>query len=307
MPPHHLSLPHPPSPSLTTQSPSTTRLTCPLPARYGAQAGTLSFDTDFFDLIRSGQVTIHREDIETLGPGGTIRLSGSGSGAGTITADALVCATGYASEPSVSFAPASLHADLGIPTTSLGDEQRALWAGLDREADAFLAARFPQLLSGPCPPPHASCLRLGERGANAETAYTPWRLYRAIAPPGLTAQGDRSLVFIGMFINVANTTRLEIQCLWALAYMMGKLDIPEDPDEVFQSTALLQRYAEHRSPHGHGKSVPDLVVDQLPYWDVLLNDLGLETRRKGGLRELFEPYTQKDYTGLVDEWLLKNR
>lgn len=206
----------------------------------------------------------------------------------------------------MSFAPASLHSDLGVPTTSLGEKQQARWAGLDREADAIIGARFPQLLAGPSPPPHASHLSPRERGANAEIPYTPWRLYRAIAPPGLTAQGDRSLVFIGMFINVANTIRLEIQCLWALAYMMGKLDVPENPDEVFESTALLQRYTEHRSPHGHGKSVPDLVMDQLPYWDVLLNDLGLETRRKGGLRELFEPYTKEDYKGLVDEWLRKN-
>jgi hypothetical protein len=49
------------------------------------------------------------------------------------------------------------------------------------------------------------------------------------------------------------------------------------------------------------------VVDQVPYWDLLLHDLGLETRRKGGWRELLEPYSHEDYAGLVDEWLSKGR
>jgi hypothetical protein len=64
---------------------------------------------------------------------------------------------------------------------------------------------------------------------------------------------------------------------------------------------------QHRAPYGHGRSYPDLVVDQVPYWDLLLHDLGLETRRKGGWRELLEPYSHEDYAGLVDEWLSKGR
>lgn len=115
-------------------------------------------------------------------------------------------------------------------------------------------------------------------------------------------------MFLGMFSNVLNITRLEIQCLWALAYMTGKLKSPAESGKVFRETAIFQRYTQHRAPYGHGKFYPDLVLDQLPYWDVLLNDLGVETKRKGGgFREIFEPYTQKDYTGLVDEWLLRQK
>lgn len=122
----------------------------------------------------------------------------------------------------------------------------------------------------------------------------------------MTAQGDRSLVFVGMFSNTENTLRMEIQCLWALAYLAGKLDIAGDRGRVFKDTALLQRFAQHKAPYGHGKFYPDFVLDQVPYFDLLLNDLGLETRRKGGgLRELFEPYTQADYEGLVQEWIAK--
>jgi hypothetical protein len=135
-------------------------------------------------------------------------------------------------------------------------------------------------------------------------------LYRGIAPPGLTQAGDHSLVFINMFSSVANTIRVEVQCLWALAYFNHKLLTVEKDREggrVFLETALLQRFAQHRAPYGHGRLYPDLVADQVPYWDLLLNDLGLETRRKGGWRELFEPYTHQDFAGLVDEWLDRKR
>jgi len=145
----------------------------------------------------------------------------------------------------------------------------------------------------------------------AEATYTPWRLYRCMAPPGLTAAGDRSLIFLGMFSNIANTIRLEIQCLWALAYLEGK-GIPGvqkdiENGHVMDSTAEFQRWTQHRAPYGHGRFYPDLNFDQLPYWDVLLNDLGLPVQRKANrFKELFEPYTQSDYKDIVAEWLAIN-
>lgn len=277
------------------------------PFWYGTQSGTLSFDTDFFDLIRNGQVTIHREDITHLSAH-TIHLA-NGDG---LPADALIAATGFSSKPTITFSPPSLHAELGLPSTSLTHQQQATWTKLDRQADHTIAAQFPRLVpSGSASLPSASPYSKPKQSDDPQVTYTPWRLYRGIAPPGLAAQGDRSLVFLGMFSNITGTTRLEIQCLWALAYLTNHLDsqIPsgEAAKDVFRETALWQRWAQHRTPYGHGKFYPDLVFDQVPYWDLLLNDLGLETRRKGGLRELFAPYTFEDYKGIVDEWVGMSR
>lgn len=296
---------------------------CYIP-RYGTTSGTLSFDTDFFDLVRNNQVQIHREDITRLSPG-TIHLSNGKA----LPTDALVAATGFFSTPSLTFSPASLHADLGVPTHALTRQQRATWTKLDRQADRLIAAQCPRLLPSPALPrtsPYFKPKHHNDDDGNHDIedddhngrSHTPWRLYRGIAPPGLAAQGDRSLVFLGMCSNISNTTRLELQCLWALAYLTGHLDaqIPRDGDsddnkqkeqKVLQETALWQRYTQHRAPYGHGRSYPDLVFDQLPYWDMLLADLGLATRRKGGWRELFAPYTHEDYRGIVDEWIRKTR
>lgn len=232
--------------------------------------------------------------------------------------DAMVVSTGYSAKPTISFSPSTLHSDLGLPTNELTPEQQSFWSDLDEKADLSIMQRFPQLIQGP-PPPRATAAGEPSKpinlGAATEVTYTPWRLYRGIAPPGLaTSEPDRSLIFIGMFSNIANSIRLEIQCLWGLAYLENKLahltssGTAEDKINIYEETALFQRYTQHRAPYGHGRFYPDLVFDQLPYWDTLLRDLGLETRRKGGvlgLRELFEPYTQEDYRGIVDEWVGK--
>ncbi len=46
-----------------------------------------------------------------------------------------------------------------------------------------------------------------------------------------------------------------------------------------------------------------MVFETVPFVDWLMGDLGLERRRKGGWRELFEPYGVEDYRGVVGEWM----
>jgi len=70
---------------------------------------------------------------------------------------------------------------------------------------------------------------------------------------------------------------------------------------VQRETTLWARFGRWRYPVGYGAHYPDFVFDTLPYFDVLLQDLGLKNERKGGVRELGEAYGPKDYSGLLDE------
>ncbi|KAK0614382.1 hypothetical protein B0T14DRAFT_436995 [Immersiella caudata] len=280
------------------------------PFWYGTASGILNYGEDILKYVSEGRVRIHRADISHL-TDHAVHVQEGGKER-VLPVDTLVACTGYSAKPALTFLPPSLHSDLGVPSTSFSKSQSAFWSELDNRADLIIGSKFPRLLLGPFQSPSSNTPKPFHLGASsdAETPYTPWRLYRGTAPPGLTAAGDRSLVFISMFSGVANTVRLEMQCLWALAYFNDELPmLSKDMEEnrVFLETALFQRFVQHRAPYGHGRSYPDLAVDQVPFWDLLLHDLGLETRRKGGWRELLEPYTHQDYAGLVDEWLSKRR
>ena len=181
-------------------------------------------------------------------------------------------------------------------------EQNQMWTGLDYQADDTIRAQFPRLISGPFKSPSSNVLQPYVKDVDPEIQYTPFRLNRTIAPPGLTAQGERSIAFVGYVSNISGTIRLEMQCLWAYAYLNDKLII--DRSTVIDDAALMSRFNKHRSPYGHGRFFPDIVFDQMPFFDLLLNDLGLRTWRKANLlRELFEPYGQDDYRDLAQEWL----
>ncbi len=195
-----------------------------------------------------------------------------------------------------------MHADLGIPSRCLSVAQLELWAKLDREADVRVLEEFPSLASGPGTSSSASAKMI----TDVDQPYSPYRLYHSIAPPGLTVRGDRSIVFIGYFGNIAATARLEITSLWAYAYLTNNLKI--DTSTVYKETALFSRWNHWRSPYGHGRLYPDIVFDQNPFFDMLLQDLGLPYWRKSNIfRELFEFYSQADYKGLVQEWLRKEK
>ena len=267
------------------------------PFWYGTASGVYSYSPDLFDFIRSGQVRVYREDLDTLAPHNVLLSNGT-----NLPVDALITATGFSAKPTFEFSPPSLHSDLGVPTTSYSQTQRDFWNHLNHKAELTIVSKFPRLLIGPFKGPGSTVVQPYNPGVDAELQYTPYRLYRAIAPPGLAAQGDRSLVFLGMFSNIAATLRLELQCLWAYAYLNDKM--PIDTDTIFDETALMARYARYRAPFGHGRFYPDIVFDQVPYFDMLVRDLGLRFWRKSNIfSELLAPYGQADYRGIVQEWL----
>lgn len=268
------------------------------PFWYGTHSGVYNYSPDLFDFIRKRKVQIHREDVSRLSSHSVHLADGR-----TLTADALVTATGFTVKPSYDFLPSTMHSDLGIPTTEYTQAQRDFWLHLNHKAELTIVSKYPRLILGPFKSPSSNVIQPYIPGIDPELQHTPFRLYRAIAPPGLTVQGDRSLVFIGMFSNTSNFIRLELQCVWAYAYLSGQLPIYSST--VFNETALFSRWARYRSPYGHGRFFPDLVFDQLPYFDVLMQDLGLPYwRKKNWFKELFSPYGPADYKGVIQEWKL---
>ncbi|ETI19926.1 hypothetical protein G647_08941 [Cladophialophora carrionii CBS 160.54] len=272
------------------------------PFWYGTASGIYSYEKDIYDMVKTGQVRVHREDIAQLSDHTITFQSGV-----AIKADAIVTATGFSAKPTVKFLPETSHSALGVPSSTYTTSQHQFWDALNAKADATIGASFPRLLAGPFKSPTSSDIQPFNPGMDKEANYTPFRLYRAIAPPGLTQAGDHSLAFVSMFSNLANTPRMELQCLWAYAYLNDALTLRPDPATVFDETALLAQYARHRAPYGHGRFFPDLVFDQVPYMDSLLQDLGLPYWRKANIfAEVFSPYMAPDYRGVVQEWLRAN-
>jgi hypothetical protein len=59
-----------------------------------------------------------------------------------------------------------------------------------------------------------------------------------------------------------------------------------------------------RGAMSYGRTLPDVVFDSLPYFDMLLKDIGMQGKRKGGLfgvRECFKSYGPEDYKGLIGD------
>jgi hypothetical protein len=87
-------------------------------------------------------------------------------------------------------------------------EQTQMWTDLDAQADSTIWAQFPRLLSGPFKSPSSNIVQPYVKDVDPEIQYTPFRLYRTIAPPGLTTRGEHSIAFIGYVSNIASTIRL---------------------------------------------------------------------------------------------------
>lgn len=223
------------------------------------------------------------------------------------SAAGLVTAAKWSWTPNIDIRPASLHAEFGIPSSNYTKDQKEYWRKLDNDADKVILEKFPMLKNSPGKPERV--VKSGDTLINPDgilpehvPAEEQFRLYRFIAP----ANGDRSIAFQGYVANLINHVRNEVAALWIYAYLNDKLDI--DPKTIHQETARETRYWALRYPMGFGNRFPDFVFEQIPYFDQLLQDLGISCRRKATwFKEIFEPYAQAEYRGVVGEWLSKDK
>lgn len=262
----------------------------------------INHPTPFFDLVKSGKITVHIRDITKLSRK-TVHLSESpDTVVNKVVADALICCTGWKHHPALNFISADgrpLDAALGLPHhAEISDlDDPALQA-----ADKEIFARFPVLQAQPKLRP-----RVQGNSASAARDFSlnrPFRLHRFMVPPAFIH--DRTIGFSGMMQTINMATVAQAQALWLTAYFGGAIQPVSESktlEEVERETELYSRFGKWRSPAGHGDRFPDFVFDTMPYLDMLLADLGLKGRRKEGIvKEIFEPYGPEDYVGLVDEW-----
>ncbi|KAL9130370.1 MAG: hypothetical protein Q9217_001428 [Psora testacea] len=253
---------------------------------YGTQAGILTYDTDIYRLVQEGRIQVIREDIAHLDEDAIVLQNGQ-----NFKTDALICATGYDYGPSFPLEPAGKRLRWGVPVTPSQDD---IFPALDAEADIELFDRFPMLKTSP-------------RSTERQPGLTPWRLWRFIAPPSQVCSGLRSIAFLSAITSYQTTTKCELTSLWAYAYLYDALSIkPATEADVMYEAALWSRFGKWRCPMGMQGKIADFFHDSMPYYDLLLRDLGLRSWRKGWglLGEVFSRwYEVKDYRGIVDEWI----
>ncbi|KAL8888613.1 MAG: hypothetical protein Q9215_003966 [Flavoplaca cf. flavocitrina] len=317
---------------LTTKGPEVKKLLPKEEAMWYANGiSILNYGEDIHRYLMDGTVSVVRRDIERLEGKNFILTTGEK----TEDVDAAICSTGWRWDSGIDFLPKSEHGDLGIPSTNYTKSQKETWEKLENRADKEILERFPMLADGPgidkddrvIPTPKLDDLSekaTAEPEKQKREEHTPWRLFRGIAPP---ASSQKDLVFLGMMLSLQTVLRSEMAALWAYAYLNNYLqpqmqlsDRP-DPDSVasektssdgssakqgwLYETALFNRFGRWRYPMGYGARFPDFVFDGLPYFDIMLQDLGLKNWRKGRswFGELFSgPYLPGDYKGMVEEW-----
>lgn len=263
----------------------------------GNALGIHNYPTNFYDLVRNGRVKIVIDEVESLAEGNEVRLK-SGD---TIQVDAVVCATGWQVGNTFKFKPEGLEQELGMPHTRPLDPKHQ---ALIRATEDQLYTQFPYLKNRDASRKHHPdpSLRYTQE-LEIDQKQQPYRLYRFIAPPTLQ---DRSIAFAGALLNLGTFSCAYIQSLWIAAYFDDALSVPiASPELILSEVYRDSQYCVLRGPTTSGRILPDVVFDSLPYFDLLLHDLGLEGKRKGGLlgvRECVKSYGPEDYRGLLAQW-----
>ncbi|KAF2469606.1 FAD/NAD(P)-binding domain-containing protein [Lindgomyces ingoldianus] len=281
----------------------------------GTNRGLLNYDRDFFELVRNGIIRVHIADITHLSDH-TVHLSNDE----TISADILICGTGWKDAPPIKF---DTERELGLP----GSTSPAAWKYIPK-ADAEILEKCPRLQNQP---EQKNYKPLTDNAT--ETVSEPYRLYRFMVPPAFIE--SRTLAFAGAYRSPATTLIAQAQALWITAFLgnqipsllepatsaevaLPSLDARPDSshsetptvnastttNRILYETVLHTQFLKWRYSRGFGARFPELWFDCIPYIDLLLGDVGVRNKRKGGWwSECFTPYFPKDYKGIVEEFL----
>ncbi|PWW74524.1 FAD/NAD(P)-binding domain-containing protein [Tuber magnatum] len=231
-------------------------------------------------------ITIHRTSITSI-EGTTIRLANGAS----LLSDAHIWCTGWVRDttPLARDNP-ELALRVGVPVPKEGSPEH--WETLESAAEDKIKSLFPLLST---PPPYKPIQR----------SNTPYRVYRLLVPPAMADAGDHTLVFVGLMHTPATGMIAELQALWATAYLDGRIPLEGKKREMEREVAEVNVWMKRRYLN-LGEKCANVTFEFMPYLDTLVGDLGLNRRRKGGVREWFGTYSPRDYRGIIPEWARKN-
>ena len=248
---------------------------------------------DFWEVLKAGNVRIVRENIETAHQSGVTVASGE-----KIKADFVISCTGWGDH--FSFMSAELKEELGIPMYGAvppaeHSDEEDFWGFHDKTADDLVAKQIPLLATGP---------EFAKVHPDRKIVQRRWRLYNRCVPFDNARSGDRSLVVLGQIHTVQTPTIAEIQSFWAILYLLGEIDLPDEKTmikEIAEWNAWTRkRYA------SVGERYPYALFDWIPYLDRLLGDAGVKGKRMNNpLKDFFVPYGPHTYNGYLEEYLTK--
>lgn len=269
----------------------------------GNSLSTLNYPSDWFEFARSDHIQIHHADVICLSEDSIKMTDGD-----VENVDALICCTGWNALPPIDFQPIEIRESLGLSQKELESEIM-----LAQNARSWILDKRPYLRK----PSRLTQIPQREKEATPSGTTTPYRLYRFVVPSNERLLEARNLAFIGIDFSLLTVLLAQVQALWITAFFKDKLSHVRSSgteyQQIIHDTIIQSEYQQLRRPKiagGAGEKFPDLVFDNLPYVDLMLKDLGLQTMRKGSwLSDMLVPYSLKDYRGLVQEWLssLKRR
>jgi thioredoxin reductase len=236
-----------------------------------------NYDSNFFDMVKQGKIQVHIANIDHLEDTSVYLSTGQ-----VLQTDVVVCSTGWKKESGICF---KNFGEAGLGLAHSEDEMLQL----NKAADEKVLSMFPRLRDQPTL-------------QSEPKKEDPYRMHRFMVPP--TRVFSEDLAFAGMVSTVSTAICASIQGLWISAFLDGKLHrVPQTNEEVTEEVMLHTQWGKWRFPCGYGAVLPDLVFEVLPYFDLMLRDLGIKNNRKSGwVSEMLTPYEPETYAGLVDEW-----